>query len=97
MPVYTTTIPPMGHFYLYRFIDFAFQALYVSMLIRILLSWIPHDPFHPIISAIYKITDPILIPFRNMIPPIGGIDISAIFAFMALGLIQKLIYFFVFN
>ncbi len=86
----------MASIYLYKIFDLVFQAIYIAMLVRILLSWFPHDPYHPVLSIIYRITDPILIPFRNMIPPIGGFDISPIFAFMALGLIKKLFYYFLF-
>jgi YggT family protein len=76
---------------LYQLVDIFFQALSITLFIRIALSWFPHDPYHPIISLIYRITDPILTPFRQLIPPIGGLDISPIFAFMALSLIEKLI------
>jgi len=76
---------------LYQLVDIFFQVLSITLFIRIALSWFSHDPYHPIISLIYRITDPILTPFRQLIPPIGGLDISPIFAFMALSLIEKLI------
>jgi len=57
------------------------------------MSWIPHDRHHPIIEFLYKITDPMLKPFQDLVPAHRlGIDLSPIFAFIALGLIQKLIY-----
>lgn len=46
---------------------------------RLLLSWVPDlvDPYNPIIQFIRQITDPVLEPARQLIPPIGMIDISA--------------------
>ena len=55
---------------------------------RIILSWFPHNRFHPVIKIIYNFTDPLLTPFRNMINPIGGIDISPLIVFFILRLIR---------
>jgi len=55
------------------------------LIVRILLSWIPHDRHHPLINWIYRITDPILEPFRHAIPPLGGVlDISPIILFFVI-------------
>ena len=70
-------------------INILFDLLKMILIIRILLSWIPHNQYHPIISYIYKLTEPILSPFRNMINPVGGMDISPIIIFFLLSLIQR--------
>ena len=62
------------------------------LIIRILLTWFPNiDSTNPIISNLYSITDPYLNIFRGVIPPIGGLDLSPILAFISLNLIQSLI------
>ena len=70
-------------------INIAFELLIWLLMIRIILSWLPHNRFHPLIDLIYKATEPILNPFRNMINPIGGIDLSPIIVFFLLRLIQR--------
>ena len=62
-------------------------------MVRILLSWIPHDEYNPLIVKLYDITEPVLALFRNIIPPYktGGLDISPIFAFIALSIAQKIV------
>ena len=83
----------MAYHLIYRFLDIVFQGLYVALLIRVLLSWIPHNRYHPIIEFIYQVTDPLLRPFQNIIPTWKiGIDLSPIFAFLALGFIRKVIF-----
>ena len=79
---------------IYTILDFLFQALNITLLVRVLLSWIPHNPYHPIVQFLYQVTDPMLRPFQDIVPPsrLGGIDLSPLFAFMALGLIRKLIF-----
>jgi len=83
----------MIYYLLYKFLDISFQLLYLALVIRILLSWIPHDPYHPIVNFLYKMTEPLLQPFRNIVPSWKiGIDLSPIFAFIALGILRKLIF-----
>lgn len=78
---------------LYKISNLIFQIVYFLLLIRVLLSWIPHDRSHPIVYHLYNITEPILAPFRNIISPYktGGLDISPIFAFIALSILQKIV------
>ncbi len=62
------------------------------LLVRVLLSWFPNlDWGNPLLSTVSSITDPYLNAFRGLIPPIGGLDLSAILAFLALSLGQQLL------
>ena len=62
------------------------------LIIRILLTWFPGvDWSNGILSALTSITDPYLNIFRGIIPPIGGLDISSLLAFLLLNVIQNLI------
>ena len=62
------------------------------LLVRVLLSWFPNlDWSNPVLSTVISITDPYLNAFRGLIPPVGGLDLSAIVAFLALSLAQQLL------
>lgn len=62
------------------------------LLVRVLLSWFPNlDWSNPLLATVSSITDPYLNAFRGLIPPIGGLDLSAILAFVALQLGQTLL------
>ncbi|MDI9406022.1 MAG: YggT family protein [Chitinophagaceae bacterium] len=62
------------------------------LLVRVLLSWFPNlDWSNPVLATVSSITDPYLNAFRGLIPPIGGLDLSAILAFLALQLVQTLL------
>ena len=51
------------------------------VLIRALISWVSPDPYNPIVRFLYAATEPILAPFRRIIPIYNiGIDLSPIFA-----------------
>lgn len=68
-----------------------FINIYTGLLIiRVLLSWFPNiDWFNPPFSILSQLTDPYLNLFRNIIPPLGGIDISPILAFLLLQFVQQ--------
>ena len=62
------------------------------LLVRVLFSWFPNlDWSNPLLAGVSAITDPYLNAFRGLIPPIGGMDLSALLAFLALQLAQSLL------
>ena len=62
------------------------------LLLRVLLSWFPNLPWeNPLLAALASITDPYLNLFRGLIPPIGGLDLSAILALLTLSLASTLL------
>ena len=78
---------------MYQLINLIFQILYLCLIARVILSWIDHNPHNEIIQWIYKISDPMIRPIQQILPPMRiGIDISPILAFMALGFIKNLLF-----
>ncbi len=70
-------------------ISSAMEIYFYVLVIRVLLSWFPNvDQSNPLISTLSSITDPYLNAFRGIIPPLGGLDLSAILAFIALNVFQ---------
>ncbi len=62
------------------------------MIVRILLTWFPNiNWYNQPFKAMKEITDPILEPFRKIIPPLGGFDFSPIVAFAALEFLRFII------
>ena len=64
---------------------YAIEILWWLVIIRALLSWVNPDPANPIVQFIERITEPVLGPFRQLIPTYKlGIDISPILAILFL-------------
>lgn len=59
--------------------------------IRIILSWVRVNPYHPVVKFIYETTEPVLGFFRRLIPAMGMIDFSPIFALLAVQLLGNVI------
>ena len=70
-----------------------FVALYlVVLLMRVIWSWVPTVNWdNPVLAVIRQLTDPYIDCFRAIIPPIGGMDLSASFAIIALALVQNVL------
>ncbi|MFZ5897773.1 MAG: YggT family protein [Bacillota bacterium] len=77
--------------FLIQMVDIAFRLYTYIIIARVLLSWVRHDPYHPVFRFIYEITEPVLGFFRRIIPPIGVIDISPIVALFVVSLVRVLV------
>ena len=60
------------------------NLFFFATLIRIILSWVAPGNYNPVTALLTTLSEPVLRPFRRLIPPIGGLDISPIFALVLL-------------
>jgi len=62
-----------------------------AILVRVILSWVNPDPYHPAYSLLNSLTDPILKPAQRLLPPIGGLDLSPMLVMIGLVLLEMLL------
>lgn len=62
-----------------------------AILISVILSWLSANSYNPVVNVVHAISEPVLRPFRRRIPPMGGFDLSPIFAMVALGVVLILL------
>ena len=65
--------------------------LFFILLINVILSWVAPNSLNPGAQLVNQIGEMFLAPFRTIIPNLGGIDISPIFAFITLQVFDMLI------
>jgi YggT family protein len=79
--------------------------LYIYLLIAAaVLSWLvafnvvnSRNQFVAMVGDfLYRVTEPVLRPIRNMMPNLGGIDISPVILILIIILIEKLIYYYIY-
>ena len=66
----------------------------VILFVRAILSWFPYDansPLNPIRRVVFTVTEPVLAPFRRIIPPIGMIDVSFMVAMLVVYLVVRVV------
>ena len=66
------------------------ELLTMLIIIRCLLSWFPNIRWHEQpFKLLDQIVEPMILPFRRLIPPIGGFDLSPIAALLILQIIGR--------
>ncbi|RLC58963.1 MAG: YggT family protein [Chloroflexi bacterium] len=62
----------------------------VAVIIQVILSWVSPGHYNPVIGLVNRIAEPVLRPIRKFIPPLGGIDLTPLFASLLL-LVTKML------
>lgn len=79
--------------YLGQLVDIIVYVITLILILQALMSFAPIAPWHPVRRFLDQVTEPILRPFRNMLPPMGMFDFSIMLALIViqiLGYILKL-------
>ena len=61
---------------------------FFTLIAMIVVSWIAPGSRHPAIELIWQISEPVMAPFRALLPNMGGIDFSPILVFVTLNVLQ---------
>ncbi|GJM08622.1 MAG: hypothetical protein DHS20C11_08980 [Lysobacteraceae bacterium] len=72
-------------------LDLTVTVFMFAIVIQIILSWVSPMGGDPLTSTLRQLTAPILVPLRNLIPPVGMFDLSPMVAILALLLTRTLI------
>jgi YggT family protein len=66
-------------------IDIVLNLYMWILIIRAILSWVNPDPYNPIVSFLYNITEPLMYRVRRILPlQFGGIDLSPMVIIIAI-------------
>ena len=68
-----------------------FDLYFYAILIRVILSWVGVIGYTPVKEILFKLTEPLLMPARRLIPSIGGIDLSPVLLLVILKLVSVII------
>lgn len=78
----------MGPGYFTNPLEFVINTLFslyvLALMLRFLLAWVRADFYNPVSQFLVKITNPVLLPLRRLIPPVGGIDMASVVLILAM-------------
>ncbi|HEX7048067.1 MAG TPA: YggT family protein [Gammaproteobacteria bacterium] len=66
------------------------QLYFLTILVQAILSWV-RPGWSPVSAVLHAINAPLLRPFQKIIPPLGGIDLSPLFAIILLQFLTFLV------
>ena len=73
-------------------IDIYIFILFINIIVSWLIAFEVVNPYNKLVTTIYfaskKLTDPLLNPIRNILPNLGGIDISPIIILLLIWFIE---------
>lgn len=72
-------------------LSFIMNIYFWAMIISIVSSFIAPFSTHPGLVLVRQLTEPIMEPFRRLLPSMGGLDFSPIFVFLTLQIIRVLL------
>ncbi|KJU79301.1 YggT family protein [Pseudomonas sp. MDMC216] len=67
------------------------KVFFFALIISVILSWVAPGSYNPGAQLVNQICEPLLAPFRKLLPNLGGLDISPIFAFITINLIDRFV------
>ena len=67
------------------------DLFFFAILGLIIFSWIAPNSHHPALALLHQLTEPVMGPFRRLLPAIGGLDLSPILVFVVINVLGKLL------
>lgn len=75
---------------LIRIINIIIQLITILVIVKVFLSYFM-SPYHPTRLLIDRLVEPLLTPFRRIIPPMGMMDISPIILIIVIQILGRII------
>jgi YggT family protein len=69
-------------------VDTLLSLVLFVFLARLLLQWARADFRNPIAQAIVRLTNPVILPLRRILPPIGKVDTASVVAVVLVAIIK---------
>ncbi|WP_263143057.1 YggT family protein [Pseudomonas sp. RIT-PI-AD] len=67
------------------------KVFFFALIVSVILSWVAPGSYNPGAQLVNQLCEPLLSPIRRILPNLGGLDLSPIFAFLALNLLDMLV------
>lgn len=72
-------------------INIYYWAIIASIIMSFVMLFSGNMNPHPALQLIWQLTEPVMRPIRNVIPPMGGLDFSPIFIFIGIQLLKEVL------
>ena len=77
--------------YLVSLISLVVTIITIVLILNALLSFTPLEPWHPVRRFLNQLAEPIVRPFRNILPPAGMIDFSPMIALIVVQIVGQIL------
>ncbi|GAB3369431.1 YggT family protein [Spongiibacter taiwanensis] len=64
---------------------------FVAIIASIILSWVAQGSYNPAVQLLQQLTEPVMAPFRKLLPNMGGLDFSPILVFLLINVLEVIL------
>ncbi len=72
-------------------VSYILKIYFWGLLIVVIVSWVAPYSGNPALLLIHQILEPLQMLFRKIIPPMGGLDLSPIFIFLGIQVVEIMV------
>lgn len=72
-------------------VNFILDIYFWSLLVSIVASFVAPFSAHPALVLVRQLTEPVMAPFRRLLPSMGGLDLSPILVFLSIQILKILL------
>ncbi len=76
---------------LFGLINVGLNLIFFAIIIIIIVSWVAPGTYNPAVSLLRQITEPIMAPFRKILPAMGGLDFSPMLAIFVIHVLRTIV------
>lgn len=73
-------------------VSWTFTILKLALVVRVISSWLPISPYSAWVNWSFRLSEPLLLPLRRIVPGLGGLDITPIVAYILLNVIESILF-----
>ena len=77
--------------YLISLIQLVVWIVAAVLILNSLISFTPLEPWHPVRRILNQLAEPIVRPFRNIVPPTGMIDFTPMIALVVVIIVGRIL------
>jgi YggT family protein len=74
-----------------KLLDLLLSVFLWSILIRVVASWVSPHAHHPALQMVDRLTEPLIMPVRRLLPDLGGLDFSPLVVLVGVQLARMLL------
>ncbi len=70
----------------------AISLYFIAVIVVFIASWVAPYSHNPALTLMRQLIEPLIAPFRRIVPPIGGLDLSSMVFFIALQIVRVFLF-----
>jgi len=76
---------------IFGLIEVVLNFYFFAIIIVIIISWVASGSYNPAVALLSQVTEPVMAPFRRILPAMGGLDFSPMVVLFIIHVLRTII------